>query len=316
MVHGSMRKGVHIIMRKKYILPALLIMMAVLLLVSACGGSSVTAGQLLTNSATAMKQIKSLHMDMTATVNLAVSGPSSSNSTTFPANTNITLKASGDEVLPDQTSLKVSSSGIAKIAFGEIVKGNQLYIQNAQGQWYVIDKSKLDGTTNSINNLLSNASAPDFSKLLDMLQKDVTVADHGDETLNGASLRHITITLDKNGLTKLIENSNQFKGLPATSQQSVKGLLNTVSNFNASLDFWFDEATSYIHRLELKLNTAVDLSKFSSPAASTTASVPPAFSLKADIVLDLSRFNDSSIKITAPANAIPTDNPGVIFGRA
>lgn len=311
-----MRKGVHIIMRKKYILPALLIMVAVLLLVSACGGSSVTAGQLLTNSATAMKQIKSLHMDMTATVNLAVSGPSSSNSTTFPANTNITLKASGDEVLPDQTSLKVSSSGVAKIAFAEIVKGNQLYIQNAQGQWYVIDKSKLDGTTNSINNLLSNASAPDFSKLLDMLQKDVTVVDHGDETLNGASLRHITITLDKNGLTKLIENTNQFKGLPATSQQSVKDLLNTVSNFNASLDFWFDEATSYIHRLELKLNTAVDLSKFSSPTTGSTSGTPSAFSLKADIVLDLSRFNDSSIKITAPANAIPTDDPGVIFGGA
>src|SRR5712691_10586398 len=84
MMHGSMRKGVHIIMRKKYTLPGLLIMVAVLLLMSACGGSSVTAGQLLTNSANAMKQVKSLHMDMTATVNLAVSGVPSSNSTTFP----------------------------------------------------------------------------------------------------------------------------------------------------------------------------------------------------------------------------------------
>ena len=61
-------------MRKKYILPGLLIMVAVLLLVSACGGSSVTAGQLLTNSANAMKQIKSLHLDMTTTVNVTVSG--------------------------------------------------------------------------------------------------------------------------------------------------------------------------------------------------------------------------------------------------
>src|SRR6202165_2648257 len=291
-------------------------MVAILLLVSACGGSSVTAGQLLTNSANAMKQIKSLHLDMTATVNLTVSGLPSSSATTFPGNTNITLKASGDEVMPDQTSLKLTSSGAGKFAFAEIVKGNQLYIQNAQGQWYVIDKSKLDSTTNSVNSLVSNASAPDFSKLLTMLQKDVTVADHGDETLNGASLRHITVTLDKNGLVKLIDNTDQFKKLPVTSQQSINTMLNSVSNFNASLDFWFDEATSYIHRFELKLNTALDLSKFSSPTSGTTSSTPSGFSLKADIVVDLSKFNDSSIKITAPANAIPTDNPGVIFGGA
>jgi hypothetical protein len=304
-------------MRKKYILPGLLIMVAVLLLVSACGGSSVTAGQLLTNSANAMKQIKSLHLDMTTTVNVTVSGaPNSGSTSSIPGNTNITVNASGDEVMPDQSSLKLSGSGPGKFAFAEVVKGNQLYIQNAQGQWYVIDKSKLEGTTNSLNNVLSNASAPDFSKLLTMLQKDVTVVDHGDETLNGTSLRHITITLDKNGLLKLIDNSDQFKKLPGTSQQSINDMLKSVSNFSASLDFWFDESTSYIHRLELKLNTAVDLSKLNLPTTGSTASVPPSFSLKADIVLDLSKFNDPSIKITAPANAIPTDNPGVIFGGA
>ena len=310
-----MSKGVHILMRKMYSLAALLLMVLVLLAVSACGGSSLTAGQLLTNSANAMKQIKSLHLDMTTTVNVAVTGvPNSDSTSSIPGNTNITVKASGDEVMPDQSSLKLSGSGPGKFAFAEVVKGNQLYIQNAQGQWYVIDKSKLEGTTNSLNNVLSNASAPDFSKLLNMLEKDVTVADHGDETLNGASLRHITITLDKNGLVKLIDNTDQFKKLPGTSQQSINDMLKSVSNFSASLDFWFDESTSYIHRLELKLNTAVDLSKLTSPATATTASAPSAFSLKADIVLDLSKFNDPSIKITAPANAIPTDNPGVIFG--
>jgi len=305
-------------MRKKYILPGLLIMVAVLLLVSACGGSSVTAGQLLSNSANAMKQVKSLHMDMTMSVNVAVSGLPGSNSTSsIPGNTNVTIKASGDEIMPDQTSLKLSASGPGKFSFAEITKGNKLYIQNAQGQWYVIDKSELSGTNNSLNNLLSNASAPDFSKLLDMLQKDVTVVDHGDETLNGASLRHITITLDKNGLLKLIQNTDQFKKLPGTSQQSINQMLNSsVSNFSASLDFWFDESTSYIHRLELKLNTAVDLSKFSSPTPGSTTGTPAGVSLKADIVLDLSKFNDPSIKITAPSNAIPTNNPGVIFGGA
>ena len=312
-----MSKGVYAIMRTRYAFPAILMMLAMLLAVSACGGSSLTVGQLLTNSANAMKQVKSLHLDMTTTVNMTVSGvPNSGSTSSIPGNTNITVSASGDEVMPDQSSLKLSGTGLGKFAFAEVVKGNQLYIQNAQGQWYVLDKSQLESSTNSLDNVLSNASVPDFSKLLNMLEKDVTVADHGDETLNGASLRHITITLDKNGLVQLIDNTDQFKKLPGTSQQSINDMLKSVSNFSASLDFWFDESTSYIHRLELKLNTAVDLSKLASPAAATTASAPSAFSIKADIVVDLSKFNDSSIKITAPANAIPTDNPAVIFGGA
>ena len=311
-------------MRKKYTFPGLLILVAVLLLVSACGGSSVTAGQLLTNSATAMKQVKSLHLDMTMSLNVAISGLPNNNSTSsIPGNINATASVSGDEVLPDQTSLKLTASGNAgvsgagKISFAEIEKGNQLYFQNAQGQWYVMDKSELGSSSDSTSNLLSNVSAPDFSKLLDMLQKDVTVVDHGDETLNGASLRHITITLDKNGLLKLIQDTNQFKQLPTSSQQSINQILNSsVSTFNASLDFWFDESTSYIHRMELKLNAAADLSKLPASTSGSTTGTSGAVSLKADIVLDLSKFNDSSIKITAPANAIQTTNPGVIFGGA
>jgi len=193
------------------------------------------------------------------------------------------------------------------------VKGNQLYFQNAQGQWYVMDKSTLAGSTNSFSSLLSSASVPDFNKLLNLVQKDVTVADHGDETLNGASLRHITVTLDKNGLAKLLTSTDQLKGVAG---QSINAMLSSLSNFGASLDFWFDESTSYIHRFEMKLNMALDLSKFTTPTPGTTTGTTSGISIKADIVVDLSKFNDSSIKITAPANATPTDNPGVIFGGA
>jgi hypothetical protein len=311
-----MSKGVHTSMRKKFTLPGLLLMVAVLLLVSACGGSSVTAGQLITNSANAMKQIKSLHMDMTATANYAISGLPGSSTSSIPGNSNITLKMSGDEVLPDQTSLNLSASGIGNFAFAEIVKGNKLYLQNAHGQWYVMTENQSANSSGSISNLLTNANITQFNKLLDQLQKNVQITDHGDETLNGASLRHITIALDKNGLAQLIKNTDQFKKLPAASQQSVNDALNSVGTFSASLDFWFDEATSYMHRFELKLNVAADLSKFSSPTSGTTSSTPSGFSLKADITVDLSKFNDPSIKINAPANAIPTDNPGSIFSGA
>lgn len=311
-------------MRKKYTFPGLLMLVAVLLLVSACGGSSVTAGQLLTNSASAMKQVKSLHLNMTMSLNVTISGLANSASTSsIPGNINATASVSGDEVMPDQTSLKLSASGNAgasgagKFSFAEVVKGNQIFFQNAQGHWYVMDKSQLGSSSDSTSNLLSNSTAPDFSKLLDLLQKDVTVVDHGDESLNGASLRHITVTLDRTGLIKVIQGTSQFKQLPASSQQSINQVLNSsLSAFNASLDFWFDESTSYIHRMELKLNAAADLSKIPGANSGTTTGTPSATSVKADIVLDLSKFNDPSIKITPPSNAIPTDNAGVIFGGA
>ena len=247
-------------MRKKYTLPGLLLMLAVLLAVSACGGSSVTAGQLITNSANAMKQIKSLHMDMSVTANYSISGLPASSTSSVPGNGNITLKLSGDEVLPDQTSLQLSTSGIGNFAFAEIVKGNKLYLQSGHGQWYVMDKPNTSDSSSSISNVLTSANITQFNKLLDQLSKNVQITDHGDESLNGTSLRHITIALDKNGLMQLIKNTDAFKKLPAASQQSANDALNSVGTFNASLDFWFDEATSYLHRFELKLNVAADLS--------------------------------------------------------
>lgn len=311
-------------MRKKYTFPGLLMLVAVLLLVSACGGSSVTAGQLLTNSASAMKQVKSLHLNMTMSLNVTISGLANSASTSsIPGNINATASVSGDEVMPNQTSLKLSASGNAgasgagKFSFAEVVKGNQIFFQNAQGKWYVMDKSQLGSSSDSTSNLLSNSTAPDFSKLLDLLQKDVTVVDHGDESLNGASLRHITVTLGRTGLIKVIQGTSQFKQLSVSSQQSINQVLNSsLSAFNASLDFWFDESTSYIHRMELKLNAAADLSKIPGANSGTTTGTPSATSVKADIVLDLSKFNDPSIKITPPSNATPADNAGVIFGGA
>ena len=303
-------------MRKKYTFPALLMLVAVLLLVSACGGSSLTAGQLLSNSATAMKQVKSLHLDMTATEGFSISGlPSSSTSSSVPSSLNINLKASGDEILPDQTSLQLTAggiSGLSNFAFAEIVKGSQVYIQNAQGKWYVIDKSELTGSS-SFSSLFSSASVPDFNKLLDLVQKDVTVTDHGDESLNGANLRHISVKLDKNGLSSLLNSTGQFQGITG---QSLDSLFSSLNNFGATLDFWFDESTSYIHRMEMKLNMAMDLSKFVTPSPGTTTGSPAGISINADIVVDLSKFNDPSIKITAPANATQTDNPATIFGGA
>src|SRR5437588_1347638 len=182
-------------------IPAFLAMVAILLFMSACGSnssSSLSAGQVISNTSSAMKQLKTVHVNMTVAVTAGVSGLPTTTTTgsSTPNSYTININGSGDEVLPDQASLKVSLGGFgSNYSFAEITKGQQVYIQNKQGQWYVIDKSKL--SSNSSTSVLSSVSVPDFNKLLDLAQKNAKLTDHGDETLNAARLRHIRVTVDQ-----------------------------------------------------------------------------------------------------------------------
>jgi hypothetical protein len=296
-------------MRKQQFLPTLVALVALVLVISACGGSSQTAGQVILNSGTAMKQIKTAHLDMKMTENVSVTGPSSSSSGTSTSTT-LTANGHGDTELPDQTSISLSLGGIDSYTLAVITQGQQVYIQNQHGQWYVIDKSKLTGTTGST---LTSTTIPDFNKLLDLATKNAQVADHGDKTLNGASLRHVTVSLDKNGFEQLVQGSGQLQGLTSQNQQALNDLFNSAQNLSATLDFWINESTNYLHRFEMQYNIALDLSKIATPTSQGKSTGPTHVSIKLDMTVDLSKFNDSSIKITPPANATPTDHPSVVF---
>jgi hypothetical protein len=64
----------------------------------------------------------------------------------------------------------------------------------------------------------------------------------------------------------------------------------------------------------MKFNLNIDASSFATPG--TTSKGPSAITMGFDTTIDLSRFNDSSITVTTPANAIPTNNPSTIFTGA
>lgn len=300
-------------MRMRRSIPAFLAMVAILLFISACGSngsSSLTAGQVLLNTSSTMKQLKTVHVNMTLSETIGISGlPTTTTGSSTPSSISINGNGSGDEVLPDQASLKFSLGAFgSNFSFAEITKGQQVYIQNKQGQWYVIDKSKLTG-----NSTISSATVPDFNKLLDLAQKNAKLTDHGDENLNGVSLRHLTVTLDKDGIKQLLESYGALQGMTGTSQQAFNQLFSSAKDLTATLDFWIDESTSYLHRFELKFNLNLDLSQFITPTPGSTTTSPSSASVKLDAIIDLSKFNDPSIKITAPANAIPTNDPSIIF---
>jgi len=294
----------------------LLALVAILLLMSACSfpgtGSSLTAAQVLQNSTNAMKHLKSVHLDMKITGSIQTglaATPTASNPT--PSQTAFTLTVSGDEMLQgQQPSVKltlIESILGQNTTFSEILLGGKAYFQNSKGQWYVLDKSVFNGSSlNPFANL--NTDAGSFLSLV----QNATITDHGTEALNGQNLRHISATLGKESLSQLLSKNAQLSKL--FSSVNLKNLLNDIKLNQASVDVWVDEATSYVHHIDEKLNLSINLSALISSLGTPTASATPPAGLPSsitagyDATIDFSKF-DQPVTITAPANAIPTDNP-------
>lgn len=245
-----------------------------------------------------MQNLKSAHIDFSLTGNASASATPTS--TTSPSGVNFSVKGNGDEALPNE-SLHITTAQGTSLA--EIVLGSKVYIQNAKGQWYVLDKSSMQGFT---GNPFSGIDVSNMNDILALAQH-AQITDHGDQTLNGSSLRHITIALDKQGLQQLLTQNGQLASV--IGQQNVNTIINGTKGFNSTLDIWIDETQFYIHRTELKLNVNANLS---AATATTGGNVPANVSTTIDSIVDLSNFNET-VNITAPSNAIPTSNPVSIF---
>jgi len=294
-----------------------MVLLPVLLLISACspslgtGNSSLTVLQVLQNSAKAMKDLKSAHIETKTTGTLQTIGAPGKPAPTTASPLVFQVSGSGDEALPEQEQLQVTvdqGENGTSANLAEIVQGNKVYVQNTKGQWYVLNKSELEGFT---GNPFSGINGLDPSALLGLLQ-DTQITDHGDEMLNGESLRHITVSLDKAGFKKILDSDLQLGNL--FGQQNIDTLLNNTKLFASSLDLWIDETNFYVHRTELKFKVDEDISSVSqSLTPVVTFPLPAGVITSFDSTLDLSKFNDP-VTITPPAGAIPIDNPISIFG--
>lgn len=293
-----------------------LVLLPVLLLISACspslgtGNSSLTVLQVLQNSAKAMKDLKSAHIETKTTGTLQTLGTPGTQKPTTASSLMFKVSGSGDEALPNEEQLQVTvsqgkNSSPANLA--EIVQGDKVYVQNTKGQWYVLDKSELEGFT---GNPFAGINGLDPNALLGLLQ-DTQITDHGDELLNGESLRHISVALDKAGFKKILDSDPQLGNL--FGQQNIEIILNSTKLFASSLDLWIDETNFYVHRTEFKINLNEDIRSLrQSLTPVVTFPLPAGVITSLDSTLDLSKFNDP-VMITPPTGAIPTDNPISIF---
>lgn len=284
---------------KRYLL-LLAALMTILLLASACGVNTANSAQstpplqVLQKSYSAMKQLKSAHFTMQLNEQMNMGSGSS---------TNIKISANGDEAPPDKAEVHLTELGMSLSA---ITLGRELYFQNSKGQWYVLQLSQAQG---SAGNPFAGTSISAYNNLLALASKAHFV-DHGMQKLDSQSLRHITVTLDKNALQQII--SANLGSLGSANSASMKQLLNNLNMQNTTLDLWIDPATYYVHQMELKYTMSLNTGSFVTPTPSAT-STPLSLSMATDTTIDMSNFN-APVTITAPSNAIPTTNLASAFG--
>ena len=284
------------------ILPAL---GALLLLMTACSipgiGASKSTLATLQSSDSAMKQLKTAHVVMTMTSTSSINTTTSSSTSPTPGT--VKTKINGDIALPDQSSLQLTLNqamggrNVQDISISMITTDQKLYIQNSKGKWYLLDNPLLKG---SASNPFSGSNITGYNQLLPLAQK-ANYTDHGTETLNGVSLHHITVTFGKEALGDLLKATGQ--SLPSTQQSDIDNLLKNITVSKLTLDLWIDDATSYVHRMELRMAVTIN------GDGSTTGS---GITSDSDIVIDYSKFNEP-VKIIAPADAAPTDSILSVF---
>lgn len=294
-----------------------LFMIVLVLLVSACGGQStpgtgattkpsdLTVQQVLQKSSDAMKKLKSSHVEFKSDSSVqavaAKNGTTSVNKATPVAtNVKISMNGSGDQAGVDQQQFNVTlQSAQQNLKLAEIAKGDKVYIQNAQGKWFVVSKSQM---AKSNTNLFPGMTLDENSML--GLMQNVKLVDHGADNLNGQSLRHLTATLDKEALKQILTQNPSLKG--SLGQQNIDDALANAKQFLTVVDVWIDENNFYIHRTQLKMDIAANTSGVSKDA-------PGLVNTSTNTIVDLSKF-DQPVTINVPANATPTDNPATVFG--
>ena len=306
-VATNILKGVFMHISKK--IPLFLLVAFVLFMVSfhsvraenRSGGGSATSpltlAQLLQKTMSTMEHLTSVSYNLNSMTSMTISDPSSAvgNAQTLV----MILMGSGVHVLSGDAKghLSINTDG-KNITLNEIVKGQQCYVENQKGQWYVLSTSAIQRSA------FASPELTNYGGLFTL--SNVQTADDSFTTLDGSRVRHVTLRFNKNVITDLLNSTGALNGLTASQKQHISTLLPYVTLKNAVLDMWIDASTAYIHRFQLQFDMGIDMSQLMMPTPGT-ASSPVTIESAQTITLNYSQFN-APVTITAPFNAIPTDN--------
>ncbi len=269
---------------KKYI--SLGGLLALLLLLAACSvpglGATSTPSQTLQNSAAAMAKLNSVHVDLQTTLNARANN--ASGGVTF------SLTGHGDAALPSDASINLALGQNPLLAV--ISKGSKVYVQTGNGVWYWLDKNTIK---NAAQNFFSQSLATRLGQIMTVVE-NANLTDHGQESLNGTSLDHITATLDQQTLQTL---NTQLAGLLPQGVQTGQSQITA-----ASLDLWIDQSTGYVHQAILNVTTQVDMTALKPFMGQSNSGITGVVPVTVKAQVNFSKFNQP-VNIQAPANSVP-----------
>lgn len=273
--------------QQRYRVYAMLV--TLLLLLASCGVPGFASGspspaQILQNSVDAMSHVQSAHIDLQANVNMP-SSPSSANTITNMSAVNVT--GHSDVANPDKVSLDLLMGDAQLLSVVSI--GQKVYLREKSGNWFFLEKNQIKDKEQSF---FSQSLTQRMGQIMVLLQ-EAQLTDHGQESLNGETLEHITATLDGQTLQAL---SGQFNGFLSTSAVQGQNQLQ-----KAVLDVWIDLSTSYVHQAQLDLMATAQMPSNGQQGQEQGPVKAQPVELK--LQLNFSKFN-APVTIQAPANAV------------
>ena len=267
---------------KKYI--ALVGLLSLIFVLAACSApgltsSSTSPAQTLANSASVMSKLQSVHFNLQTTL-----ATQTSNGVTF------NVAGQGDAASPDSVSVNLTAAQSPLLSL--ISSGQKVYVQLKGGSWYSVDKSKVKDAE---QNFFSQSLSSRLGQLMAALQ-NAKLTDHGQESVNGEKLDHITATLDQQTLSTLSSDLNSLA--PSQAQSGLNQLKQAI------LDVWIDTSTSYVHQAKIDLVTQIDAGAVQHFTGQQVNSATGALPVELKAQVNFSKFNQP-VSIQPPASSIP-----------
>ncbi len=272
------------------------------------GGPGPT--ELLQHVGHSMAAPKSVHFTLTTAMNPAmIESPSADLSQLLnplggPHPTE--MQGKGDEVAPDPANVSSrfslretrgdAGSG-SPFTLDEVVNKDAFYIlgnnnQGSNNQWCLLSKAYL--LTHPENTAYADYGMVQAQALISLAIREGSLSDMGDTTIDNKPLRHIIARYNKNTFDDIKAIDVENYSWPIVKAASVQ-------NPQGSTDFWFDDNTGYIYRLD---NT-VSYEHSNGTITFTTVNT---------LRFEFSKFNEP-ITINMPSHAIAIKDVSQIYAH-
>ncbi len=275
-------------MRRQF---APLVGLALSVLVSACGavGAPETPQQALASAAQKTTQLKSVKYDFRGSIRMNLpSQIAQSLGQIAPGNLAIDFTGRGEAVFPDRSHTTVSTRmGSISIDSETVVIGTTVYVKNPMtGRWI-----SAAGTGSPNASSLTLADPLSSAQLLDSAQ---SITDLGDSTLDGATVHHYRVALDKAKLMQRVQS------LPAyQSQQAQQLFRQIIEQGTLILEVWFGKDDHLVRRISADASITLDVSQLMAIMGGAAMAPGSAAHMTQHSVINYHDFN-APVTVTAP----------------